>query len=366
MKILYGIQGTGNGHITRARHMAKSFAKDPDVQVDYLFTGRKASAFFDMDVFEPYETKRGLSFITQNGRIKHLKTVTNNNFYRFAKDVSELDINSYDLLVNDFEPVSAWAAKKAGLPSISISHQAAFLHQVPKKDQGLLDKVITRYFAPTTYTLGTHWYHFGYNIIPPIVAADLVNQSRRLVRDPSKVTPILVYLPFEEIQDIRQQLQVLSDYQFVCYHPQITENHCDKNIRWNAPSADMFKQDLINCAGVIGNCGFELSTECISLGKPLLVKPLHKQYEQLSNAYTLHKLGLCEILPSVNAEDIDDWLQSKTGIQVDFPTNCDALIAWLKRGEWQASESICKTLWGQVRFPQPVKMRLDELQAAHQ
>jgi UDP:flavonoid glycosyltransferase YjiC (YdhE family) len=35
MKILYGVQGTGNGHITRARIMAKAFA-DAGVQVDWV------------------------------------------------------------------------------------------------------------------------------------------------------------------------------------------------------------------------------------------------------------------------------------------------------------------------------------------
>lgn len=39
MKILYGVQGTGNGHIARARAMSKAF-ESHDVQVDFLFSGR--------------------------------------------------------------------------------------------------------------------------------------------------------------------------------------------------------------------------------------------------------------------------------------------------------------------------------------
>jgi UDP:flavonoid glycosyltransferase YjiC (YdhE family) len=37
MKILYGVQGTGNGHISRARLMADAFSRRNDVEVDYLF-----------------------------------------------------------------------------------------------------------------------------------------------------------------------------------------------------------------------------------------------------------------------------------------------------------------------------------------
>jgi len=199
MKILYGVQGTGNGHVTRARHMAESFAKQSDLQVDYLFSGRAPDAYFDMQAFLEYKTRRGFTFVTESGQIKHAKTLVKNNVLTFAKNVSALNIKDYDLLINDFEPVSAWAAKKAGIPSLSVSHQAAFLHHVPRKNQSLIDKVVTRCFAPTQYTLGTHWYHFGYNIIPPVVARDLVAQARSFSVNLNTHSQILVYLPFESL-----------------------------------------------------------------------------------------------------------------------------------------------------------------------
>ena len=46
MKILYGIQGTGNGHVTRARVMANAF-KQMGVEVDYVFSGRAQQNYFD-------------------------------------------------------------------------------------------------------------------------------------------------------------------------------------------------------------------------------------------------------------------------------------------------------------------------------
>ena len=361
MKILYGVQGTGNGHITRARHMAESLANDESISVDYLFSGRQYNGYFDMQVFNNYTTKRGFTFITERGQVKHAKTILNNNPLEFLKDVTNCDVSKYDLVINDFEPVSAWAARKKGVPSLSISHQAAFLHQVPKKDQGLIDKIITKYFAPTTYSLGTHWYHFGHSIIPPVISKELT--SNRHIHSVSKTSqlPILVYLPFESMADIEEQLLILSDEDFVCYHPQVKHHKKVKNISFKPLSNTQFKKDLIASAGVISNCGFELSTECLSLGKPLLVKPLRKQYEQLSNAYTLKQLGLCELIVDLNAEDIDDWLQQKQGVKVDFPTNCDSLVKWIKQGHWQNTDDICATLWKQVHFPNLIKNRLDYL-----
>lgn len=363
MKILYGIQGTGNGHITRARHMASSLAARDDIQVDYFFSGRHDKAYFDMQIFEQYKSKQGLSFVTENGQIQYTNTLLSNNLPMCIKDISELKLGQYDLLINDFEPLTAWAAKKAGLPSLSISHQSAFLQRVPKQDQSLLDKIITKYFAPTTYSLGTHWYHFGQNIIPPIVAKELSSKAQKHTFELGTNRPVLVYLPFENLAEIKQQLQTLSEQDFVCYHPEIKSSHKDKNIHWHALSVTGFKQDLIACSGVISNCGFELSTECLSLGKALLVKPLRKQYEQLSNAYTLEKLGLCEILTTLNTDDIDDWLQKKEGVKLDFPNNCDELVEWIKQGNWKESTSIKDSLWQQVRFPNQIRARLEELQS---
>lgn len=50
MRILYGVQGTGNGHLSRARVMAKALVEH-NIQVDFLFPGRKPEDFFDMECF---------------------------------------------------------------------------------------------------------------------------------------------------------------------------------------------------------------------------------------------------------------------------------------------------------------------------
>ncbi|MGQ8364596.1 MJ1255/VC2487 family glycosyltransferase [Glaciecola sp. 1036] len=355
MRILYGIQGTGNGHITRARHMAKGFDERDDVVVDYFFSGRQQNGYFDMQVFGDYQMGRGLTFVTQNGKIHYSKTLTQNNLFTLIKEIKTMMVNDYDLVVNDFEPITAWAAKLAGIPSMSVSHQAAFMHQVPKHKQGLLDKVITNYFAPTSHCLGTHWYHFGYDIIPPFVSADLCTHQTTNALD----NTLLVYLPFENTQLVREQLHILSEYSFNCYHPEIKQPEQDRNINWQPLSSENFKRDLKKSSGVISNCGFELSTECLSLGKPLLVKPLDRQYEQLSNAYTLKEIGASQVIHSLEAENIDEWLQQREGVRIQYPTNCRLLIDWIANGNWQDKKEICSTLWQQVTFPLPMKRKLE-------
>ena len=89
MKILYGVQGTGNGHISRARMLARHFSLDPAVHVDYLFSGRDKDAFFDMEVFGDFYHRRGLTFASNNGKVSYPKTVISNNIFSFLHDVTE-------------------------------------------------------------------------------------------------------------------------------------------------------------------------------------------------------------------------------------------------------------------------------------
>ncbi|WP_029795320.1 MJ1255/VC2487 family glycosyltransferase, partial [Vibrio parahaemolyticus] len=168
MKILYGVQGTGNGHIARARAMSKAF-ESHDVQVDFLFSGRAPEKYFSMEAFGDYQTRRGFTFVTEKGSVNYAKTALNNNLIHFFKEVNQLNLAPYDLIINDFEPVTAWAARQQNKPCIGISHQNAFRYPVPLKGASWLDKSVLEYFAPSQHQLGLHWYHFDQPLLPPIV-----------------------------------------------------------------------------------------------------------------------------------------------------------------------------------------------------
>ena len=62
---------------------------------------------------------------------------------------------------------------------------------------------------------------------------------------------------------------------------------------------DGFKRDLATARGVICNTGFELISECLQWGKPVL-RPLAKQMEQLSNAAALEQLGYATTMEALN------------------------------------------------------------------
>lgn len=168
MRILYGVQGTGNGHISRCRMIARALQRE-QVAVDYVLSGREAHAYFDMDEFGEYKSLPGLTFVTRDGSIDLLATVGRSQLLRLLGDIKQLPLHDYDFVVSDFEPVTAWAAKKNKIPSLGISHQASFNYGIPQKGNNMFGRLMMRHFAPVHHAVGLHWYHFGFPILPPVI-----------------------------------------------------------------------------------------------------------------------------------------------------------------------------------------------------
>ncbi|MDA0149681.1 MJ1255/VC2487 family glycosyltransferase [Vibrio sp. LaRot3] len=342
MKILYGVQGTGNGHIARARAMC-DVLKVRGIDVDFLFSGRDKNKYFSMEQFGHFQTRRGLTFSTEKGRVNYFKTATSNSLLEFYNDVTSLDLADYDLVLNDFEPVSAWAAKLQGKPVVSISHQNAFRYPVPLKGASWLDKMVIRYFAPSQHHIGLHWYHFNQPILPPIV-----HTHKDQVESEAFV---LVYLPFESLEDITDLLLRFKSQMFVCYHPDVMEAKQVDNIEYLPLSFEHFHHHMNRCAGIIANGGFELPSEALTLGKKLLLKPLSGQFEQMSNVATLETLGLASSMEVLDAALVRTWLDEAPGESVDYPNVAEAIVDWLLEGDWDNTRYLTSQLWSKVDFP---------------
>ena len=196
MKIFYGVQGTGNGHITRARVMAKELYA-AGINVTFQFTGRPADKYFDMEVFNGYQSRTGLTFHTEKGQVSYLKTALDAKPITFVKDIKSLDLSSYDLVISDFEPITAWAAKSQKIQVLGIGHQYAFNHKIPRKGSDLIADQVMKHFAPADVGVGLHWHHFNQPILPP-----LIEPSHYL--NTSLPKHYLVYLPFSDLAFLRQ------------------------------------------------------------------------------------------------------------------------------------------------------------------
>ena len=343
MRILYGVQATGNGHITRARALNKHFTEF-GIQADFLFSGRELDKFWDMEEFGSWQLKRGLTFVHEAGDLKMLKTIQQNRLGEFYRDVRELDLSPYDLIVTDFEPIVAWAAKQQKRTCVGVGHQYAFGHNVPQRGGSWHARTIMRMFAPVDISLGLHWHHFDTPILPPIAETPHTTEAR----DPNKV---VVYLGFEEPEHVIQLLEPFEDTLFTYYGP-FAQYESRGHIQLKPLSREGFQHDLATCGGVISNAGFELSSESIQLGNKLLVKPLKGQMEQLSNAEALQLLGLGTSMDTLDRDIVKTWLAQENGKRVIYPNVARTIVEWMSRGEWQDNNGlnqIIYALWEATR-----------------
>lgn len=345
MKLLYGVQGTGNGHISRARMMAQHFA-EKNVDVQFLFTGRAPEQYFDMEVFGDYQLRDGLSFATDKGSISAIKTLAQIKPLTFIRDVRKLDLSSYDAVITDFEPVTAWAGRLQKKPVIGVGHQYAFGYtDVPQSGVDLRNRLIMKFFAPVQYRLGLHWDSFNANIAPPIINPDEIRQ-------PCTTPPhILVYLPFEDQQQVSDALLKFPNQKFIQYAPQLQREERG-NISRRPTSLHDFKHDLCHAKGVICNAGFELISECLHMGIPALAKPVAGQSEQLGNAAALQQLGAATVMYDFSASHIETWLANiPAQTPRHYPDVAAAICDWLLSGQWHDSTALVSTLWEQTGRP---------------
>lgn len=342
-KIFYGVQGTGNGHITRARVMARElYAAGFDVT--FQFTGRPADKYFDMEVFNGYQVKEGLTFNTHKGQVSYLKTALQAKPIRFIQDVGTLDLSRYDLVISDFEPVTAWAARKQKKPVVGIGHQYAFGHQIPRKGSDPLADQVMKFFAPADIGVGLHWHHFGQPILPPIIdTPDFPNEVQS--------DKIVVYLPFEDGDDVIRHLCPFENFQFHVYAPEPPVSKYP-HIHCKPLSRDGFQRDLYDCAGIISNAGFELASESLQLGKKILAKPLHAQMEQISNAAALEQLGYGHTMFELDSAVIEDWLHNPHAVHVTYPNVAKVLVQWLNDGMPAMDREFVEKVWDSVEVLQ--------------
>jgi len=340
MRILYGVQGTGNGHISRARAIAHHLAKT-DAEVDYLFSGRAREDYFDMEPFGAWRCHSGLTFSSVNGKVSIPKTLKQNNLWQLLKDIRALDLSAYDLVITDFEPISAWAARYQGVKSISLGHQSAFNFEIPVEGETWLARKLMQWFAPAPTQIGLHWHHFGFPILPPIV--DITVSGQAPIKD-----KVLVYLGFESPCEVIPLLQSFPEKKFI-YYGQFKTIETRKNVSLRPLSRDGFKRDLADCEGVISNAGFELTSEAIHLGKKVLVKPLSGQMEQLSNARALRELRLGSSMLTLNKQTIESWFNSVHTPRCEYPDVAKAITGLILSDKHPQLQALADQLWSQTQ-----------------
>ncbi len=267
MKILYGIQGTGHGHISRARVVLPKLREYADV--DVLISGYN----FKMNIDGPVQYQvRGLSLAyDSNGSVDMLETALNLHPIKFIREVKSLPVEKYDFVVNDFEPVTAWAADAAEIPCVAISHQASFLSEkVPRPEKrSMVSEQVIKHFAPCTAVVGSHYLRYDEFIEPPIIRKQIK------LLNPVFGDHITVYLPAFSSQFLCSVFNEIKEVEWHIFSPDCEEVFNQENVTVNPLGKESFLDSIETCLGIVCATGFETTSEAMYLGKnclPFLLK----------------------------------------------------------------------------------------------
>jgi uncharacterized protein (TIGR00661 family) len=335
MKLLYAIQGTGNGHLSRARDIIPLLQVKGDL--DILVSGIQA----DIDL--PYPVKyrfRGLSFIFgKKGGIDLVETYKKSNLRKLFSEINSLPVENYDLVISDFEPVSSWACYLKGRTCIALSHQAAVLnrHAPSPKHTDQLGKALLNYYAPFTASYGFHFKCYDKNIFTPVIR----QQVRELT--PENKGHYTVYLPAYGDKRIIEVLRLCKGTRWQVFSKHNKRYTIEHNVSVYPISNDAFINSMAGAEGIICGAGFETPAEAMYLGKKLMVIPMKNQYEQSCNAAALASMRV-PVLKSLKKKHVDKiqaWIRNGSVVPVNYPDLTSGIIDEIVSTHARATNDIC-------------------------
>ncbi|MBN8651926.1 MAG: glycosyl transferase [Cytophagales bacterium] len=312
MNILYAIQGTGNGHLSRAVDIIPELQKYG--KLDLFVSGAQA------EVVLPYPVKyksKGLSFyFGKQGGINFLKTFQNNSSKDVIKEIKNFPVEKYDLVINDFEPITAWACRKKEVPIIGLGHQAALLSKKSPRPKFVdpFGEWMLKNYAPTKKYVGFHFDEYDKNIFTPVVRTAIREAD---VKDHGHYT---IYLPAYDDKKLVQLLLKISKVRWHIFSKHTKKPYHVGRISVYPVSGHDFIESVVTSTGVLCGAGFETPAEVLHLNKKLLVVPMKSQYEQHCNAAALKKLGV-PVLKKVKKKSIpkiERWLEEGKPLNISF------------------------------------------------
>jgi uncharacterized protein (TIGR00661 family) len=328
--ILYGVNGEGAGHSTRAKEVLTHLvAQGHNVHVASFDRGLQ-NLKSDFEVTEIY----GFHFAYVNNRVRYKRTIAKNLIAvpQAAKSLHQLnhlvDEKKIDLVITDFEPLTCHIGHKRRLPVISIDNQHCLTNvevSYPKEygRDAAAAKIVTKLMTPRANAyLVISFFTAPIRkrntfLFPPLLRQEILDAT------PTEADHVLVYVtsPAPALAKLLGSVRC----RFIAYGFGREGNNDVGNVLFKKPSLDVFFADLVSARAVVANSGFSLVTESLHLGKPYLAVPVEHQFEQIFNAYWLEKSGFGAYWEELNKERVESFLYN-------LPHYREALAAYPRQG----------------------------------
>ena len=320
LNIFYAVQATGNGHIARAMELLPYLEQYGNVAV--FLSGSNSN----LDAALPTKFRsKGISlFYGNRGGLNYWKMWQELNISRIYKEAKALPVEQYDVVINDFDSITAMACKLKNVPSINFGHQASFQsNKTPRPDKkDLMGELVLRHYAKAESYIGLHFKQYDNFIFSPIIKDDI------LKADVSNKGHITVYLSHYSDDVVMQSLQGCKDVQFEVFSKTKKQVEVFGNITFLPIDNKAFNNSMMHCHGVITGAGFETPSEALYMGKQLLCLPIRGQYEQLCNAAALQdfKVPIVDKLTPNFHLQITDWLTNTQQTQLQLTNSTYEIV----------------------------------------
>ena len=301
MRIAYGVMGYGRGHAMRSSAILAELGREHQIKV---YAGPDAYAVmnehFECELIPCIHYRYGAS-----GQIDPLTTIRANISpsadLLFGGAGTQRIAQSWkafrpELVISDSEAWSHQLARRMKIPRISIDHVGIMAYCKPQFATGdaLLAQrdrlgylammgrpdhaIVSSFFpAPPRYP--------NVSLVGPILR-DMVYRAR-----PAQGEYLLAYFNKGEHQFTEGVEQALR----ACGRPVVVYGAGragqDENLHFKAPSQQGFVDDMAGAAAVIATAGHQTASECLWLGKPMLLLP-ENAVEQRLNAHMACCMGI--------------------------------------------------------------------------
>ena len=294
MKILFGVQTEGNGHITQAI-ATKQYLQSQGIEVTTAFAAKKKrglSKYFT-DEFNVIDYD-GFDFVFDNvGRVVIWKTIVKNTFelprliVSFIKICVIIQKEKPDAIFNYYEPlVGLTALFFKNIKYVSFGHQYAMDSVIYPRINGyivqkLFLSIINKITSIRAKIVALSYYEFNDTtmiVSPPILRAESYSISDK------KEDFVLVYLMNEDmLPQLISQAKKYPDINIQCF-TKLTKQYDElPNLKLFNLDGKLFQEKMKVCKSVVCSGGFETSAEAIYQNKPLLMIPMPNHYEQHAN-----------------------------------------------------------------------------------
>lgn len=295
-RILYGVMGNTHGHVVRSTALARRL---PQHEFYFVGGGRVPAA---VQGLYPCHEVPVLRTVHKNQKVDVPAVIG-----QIARRVAEIPavtrgirdlIRSWkpDLVICDREFFTPLAARRAGVPCISLNHSHVLMetsYEVPSPERvSWLLAMINDHilFDRTRHNLVISFYHppvkerghkvelFGPVLRPEVTARQGTDGEHVLVYQTSATFGRLI----ETLKTVPRPVIV---YGFR------NEAAVEGNITFRPYHAERILDDLASCAYAVVNGGHNLISEALYFGKPVLCFPIATLFEQFLNAAHIRELG---------------------------------------------------------------------------